>query len=143
MQREWAIIETRKVRSNRRIALPKNVHKHVVSDILGKQVAWHYEKNSGYAIIANAKLEKPNYIFIKATDLYEDGSVRPPDDLVDRLTYEFKKGETALFLAFKEMLEGDKKTVYLISKDRVEDILSPDTDTQDFKERIANEPGFL
>ncbi|MDZ7688639.1 MAG: hypothetical protein U5J64_07955 [Halobacteriales archaeon] len=147
MAKDWEIIETVEVRSNDSVKLPDKVRKMVSTqnDLMGEIVYWHYEKGGEVATIANDKLQKPSYTFLKATRVYDGPSIRPPSELMQKLTYDFEEGENVVYLAYSEMSEGDYRSAFLLSEEKAWELLPQDEGDgdDDLISAIMNTPGFI
>lgn len=154
MNTKWAIVEPRQVLKNRRIRLPEVVQEVVetIHPEAGPSIYWNYERHSKFVVISNEFLrqQKENYVEAGRTKiLFPDekglyNKIRPPQDLGTVILSYFVKDEWLYYLAYEDMIEGEVRSVFLLTEDQIKDILPQDySEGEEIKEYILNTPGIL
>lgn len=151
MGSEWALMEFRTIRSNRTAQFPDKAAEHTTfnHDVLayGECVWWSYEKHGKYPVISNTQLEKPNYVTVDFYEYNGDDTLTIPKDVISETDNEhvLKPSKDVVFLAYKEMLEGQTRSVFVLPKNDVLKLLpdAEDNNDQDLKTRILDTPGFI
>lgn len=150
MSLEWEIVEAKTVQSGRKIPLPDNIVDEVVFfDAVDKpSVQWSYEENGGYIVISNQELSKTQYKDAGSTQVYNEDSglkIRPSTKkMPERIQIKLRPGVQVFYLAHKEMLTGEIRSAYLLTKTQMKEALATEAeDTESLKNRLLNTPGFL
>ena len=148
MGTDWEIVESETVQSKRKIALPDTVLKHLMflNDTGKPSVYWNYDNNSDYLLVSNQELENCNDTV--SQNIYDEDSglkIRPPKNgLPDIVQVKMRPGVDVFYLAHRDMLSGDVKSVYMLTKDQVKQALPSKTaGTNDLQSKILETPGFL
>lgn len=113
--------------------------------VRGESVEWNYEKNTGVAIVSNTPLTRERYHHIKRTKVLDNGSnIRPPDDLVATLSRPVYPGLTVAYMAHEEMLEGEKRSVYILTEGQALELMGTSrADREELREILLKTPAFL
>ncbi|TQQ82994.1 hypothetical protein EGH24_06050 [Halonotius terrestris] len=147
MDVDYELIRTREVRSQKKINFPDKVQRNVSFEhrAHGESVEWHYEENEGVAVISNDRLSDERYVHIKRANVMDDGvNIRPPNDLIEDLSRPIYKGMTTVYLAHEDMLEGDIRSVYLLTESQAFTLIGERTDdSKELREVLSNTPRFL
>lgn len=156
MAESWDFIETAQVGSKKKITLPERLRDEVTipSQLaqMGKRVYWNLLPENGIIIVSNARLEGDDYLPVKETDLQKGNTIRPPNPVVNGLERPIYEGLKVVYLAHDEMLQGDVRSVYLLTESQafrlVGDPRDAGSETDDpgdssLFEKLSNTPAFL
>ena len=160
MSFEWTTCEQVTVQSNRYLPFPAKVRDVVGRDhpIKGPSVFWNYEQNAGFAVLSKESLQKPTYVDVARSKIYDvkagepgQGRLRPPTELDGVLRSKFTEGSQFYYLAYDSMEESDNPTTYLLSHDQftsllptgMQDSIATGFETEDFQEALFELPAFL
>lgn len=147
MDVDYELIRTRKVRSQKKINFPDEVQRNISFEhrAQGESVEWHYEENEGVAVISNDRLSDERYEYINWTEVTDNGvNIRPPNDLIENLSRPIYKDMTVVYLAHEGMLEGDIRSVYLLTESQAFTLIGERTDdSEELREVLSNTPRFL
>lgn len=147
MTKQWDLIRTRRVLDKQKINFPdkfqeKIAYKH---ELHGESVEWNYERNAQVAVVSNTALTQEQYVHVSRTKVLDDGSnIRPPNALIGQLSRPFYKDLTVVYLAHEEMLEGETRSVYLLTESQALELMGqPTAESEELKDRLFNTPAFL
>ena len=123
MSSKWSFISSQTVSSKNRITPPKKVREKISAEheIDGESFWWYYDKETGYGLISNT-WESP-YIDFGRASLGYDNVVVIDSGLVDAAFEYLEKNDEVVFLGKKEMLEGEKKFLYVLHEEQAYDLL--------------------
>lgn len=147
MDADYDLIRTREVRSQKKINFPDEVQAHISYEhrVHGESVEWHYEEDVGVAVISNDRLSNNRYVHVKRADVTDNGvNIRPPNDLIESLSRPIYKGMTVVYLAHEDMLEGDIRSVYLLTESQALNLVGERSDeSEELREVLSDTPRFL
>lgn len=147
MDADYDLIRTQEVRSDKKINFPDKVQCHISFEhrVKGESVEWHFEESEGVAVIANDRLSDERYVHIKRAKVLDNGvNIRPPNELIENLSRPIYKGLTVVYLAHEDMLEGDIRSVYLLTKSQAFTLIGERTEeSEELREVLSNTPRFL
>jgi hypothetical protein len=139
-------IRVQKLGDRHRVTVPKEVRNQVSreSPLKGEVVEWYLESESGVGVVSNSRnLEEGNYVHARATTLSNNGSTTVPETLRDEMSRPVYVGQQVAFLAYPEMLEGEKQSVYFLTKSQIFDLVENDGDHESIRETVRQVPAFL
>jgi hypothetical protein len=147
MTKQWDLIRTRRVLDKQKINFPDEFQGKIAynHELHGESVEWNYERNAKVAVVSSAPLTQDRYVHVSRTKVLDNGSnIRPPDDLIGQLSRPFYKGLTVVYLTHEEMLEGETRSVYLLTESQALELMGqPTAESEELKEILFNTPAFL
>lgn len=160
MVHEWTTFVQEEVQAEQYIPFPAEVRAIAGYDheLHGPSVHWNYERNAGYVVLSNYQLRGSNYVDVGRYSVYDveagddgGGRIRPPGSLDGVIKSNFLPGTRVVYLAYREMVESENPTVYLLSDRQfrsllpqgARDVASEGTADDEIREALFDLPAFL
>lgn len=142
----WEFKKIMKIHPNRTVTFPKELDKYLCPEGSpeGANYVWYCEERDRVPIIAMAELEKDRYNRIKKLKVQKGRTISISTRIDPYLCYPFCPGDEAAYLAHADMLQGEKRSVYLLTATQ-HDILTgePSARRQSLLKTLRETPAFL
>ena len=134
-----------KFKENFELLLPQEIREDVSlsHEAYGQIVYWYYETERGIGVACDSDLEDNQFVSMGHSEVHDDGHVVPTDTLRENFSRPIYEGLRAAFVANPEMLEGKKKSVYLITESQENDLLQNREGADGLRDVINTTPQFL
>lgn len=126
MDSDWCFISTRLIRSKNRMTPPPEVREKVETNhaIDGPCVWWHYDPETGFALISN-KHNEDDYIALGRSKFDSNNVVVVDSGLIDAAFESVSEGDCLVFLGVDDLLSGEENHLYLLHETQLFDLLEP------------------
>lgn len=155
MNKDWEEIWTEEVTSNLHINLPSDLEERITFEdpLHGPSIVWSHDEHADVMVVSDEELEKERYEHVKSTQIVGPGQIRPPKDLMERLSRPVYPGLEIAYLAHEEMLPEDSvdassqpNSVYLLTESQVLTFMNEvpgESDGDSLREKLQETPAFL
>jgi hypothetical protein len=138
-------IETDSFGGDFKVLLPQEIRSDVsyANEAHGRSVLWYYETEMGIGVISDSELEEGEYVLMDTTEVHDDGNIVMPKRLRENFSRPIYEGLRVAFVASPGMLEGEKRSVYLITESQENDLMQNRDGADALRDVIRTTPEFF